>query len=118
LSIFDQSKYTTNIHILNINEEDFPEKFHPIIRRLKKAVSDPEVVEQMENEDYYIKQMYDFLEKGTRELRAENAVQAETIAVQAETIAEKDNTIAEKDNAIAAQAARITELERLLSNNK
>ena len=38
---------TSDIHILNVSEEDFPEKFRPIIRRLKGAASDSKVKKQM-----------------------------------------------------------------------
>jgi hypothetical protein len=37
LSIFDQENRTRNEHILNVNEDDFPESFRSIIRRLRMA---------------------------------------------------------------------------------
>jgi hypothetical protein len=39
LSVFDQSNRTSDSHILNVKERDFPEKFRPLIRRLKGAAS-------------------------------------------------------------------------------
>ena len=51
LSVFDQNNRTTDHHILNVCEEDFPEKYRPLIRRLKQAAVTPEVKEQMRNED-------------------------------------------------------------------
>jgi hypothetical protein len=52
LSIFDQS---TNVdaehHILNIKEDDYPEKHRALIRRLQSAILEPEMRKQMEIED-------------------------------------------------------------------
>jgi hypothetical protein len=38
LSVFDQRKKTANSHVLNIKEEDYPEKYRSIIRRLQRAI--------------------------------------------------------------------------------
>ncbi|PCI27318.1 MAG: hypothetical protein COB67_08750 [SAR324 cluster bacterium] len=43
LSIFDQKKQTRDVHILRIQENDFPEKYREIIRRLQRAIAEPEV---------------------------------------------------------------------------
>jgi uncharacterized coiled-coil protein SlyX len=143
LSIFDQSKYSTNVHILKIKEEDFPKKYHPLIRRLKMAASSVKIQKKMENEDLYLEQMIDTINDQTAELRITIAEKDNTIAEQAEAIAEKDNTIAEKekenaekdnalaekdnalaekDNALAEKdniiARMQAEMERLLSSNK
>ncbi|MDR1341645.1 MAG: hypothetical protein LBK18_00130, partial [Prevotellaceae bacterium] len=37
LSIFDQTNRTQNHHFMKVNEEDFPEAYRPIIRRLRMA---------------------------------------------------------------------------------
>jgi hypothetical protein len=41
LSVFNQSNRTEDHHILNIKEEDFPEEFRELIRRLQKAANEP-----------------------------------------------------------------------------
>ena len=51
LSVFDQSNHTYDIHILNVREGDFPEKFRPLICRLKGAASDSTVKRQMKEDD-------------------------------------------------------------------
>ncbi len=38
-------------HILNIKEEDYPEKYRPLIRRLQSAILEPEMRKQMKIED-------------------------------------------------------------------
>jgi hypothetical protein len=51
LSVFDQETKTDDNHILNIKESDYPKKYHSVIRRLLKAMSEPEVRKRMDIED-------------------------------------------------------------------
>ncbi|MFZ1751529.1 MAG: hypothetical protein WAU01_15125, partial [Saprospiraceae bacterium] len=60
LSIFDQENRTNDMHILNIKEQDFPSQFHPIIRRLKKAVEVKEVRDVMDIEDDFVKEINEY----------------------------------------------------------
>jgi len=97
LSIFDQTnKETNDTHVLNINEENFPEKYREIIRRLVKANSEPEIRRKMDLED-------DFVE----EIRNKDLA----IKRRDEKIAEKDEKIAEKDE-------KLLETAKLLKNLK
>jgi hypothetical protein len=58
LSIFDQNTAVTpNKHLLNVDEENLPEEFQIVIRRLRKAMEDPNKQSEMELEDDYIKDM-------------------------------------------------------------
>ena len=61
LSVFDQSNLTDDNHILNVQEEDFPEKYRPIIRRLKAAASNRTIKKQMREEDGFARYMQDWL---------------------------------------------------------
>ena len=83
LSIFDQSKITDSNHILNIKEDDFPQEFRHIIRRLIQAAESKEVAEQMTAEDELI---YDF-QNLERQIAARDAL-----------IEEKDRIIEELQN--------------------
>jgi len=84
LGIFDQSqKDPADAHTLSIREEDYPPKFQSVIRRLIKAISEPDVRETMEVEDDYLEEMED-MER---------------------LIAEKDDVIAKKDVALAEKDA-------------
>jgi len=104
LHAFDQENLTSDNHILNVSEEDFPEKYRPIIRRLKMAASDPEVKRQMKKEDEDIKYLKDIerggYHKGITEGRAQNEAER-----------------AKLTETIASQAAKIAELEKLLDLN-
>jgi hypothetical protein len=59
LSIFDQNNITQNHHILNVNEDDFPEPYRPIIRRLRKAHESEKIQIEMEMEDDYLQELQD-----------------------------------------------------------
>lgn len=63
LGIFDQNNRTKNIHIMNIVEQELPEKFRPIIRRLQAAAQVKEVKEAMELEDDFTKEIMEYEER-------------------------------------------------------
>ncbi|OWY21369.1 hypothetical protein C7N43_06685, partial [Sphingobacteriales bacterium UPWRP_1] len=72
LSVFDQSKaIDARRHILNIKEEEFPEKFRPIIRKLQKAIQNKQVKQKMDMEDTLIDELTE-MELTIRKLEAEN----------------------------------------------
>ncbi len=53
LSVFDQG----NKHEISINENDYPEKYKPIIRRLVKAVQNEQVRDTMDIEDDILEEL-------------------------------------------------------------
>ena len=59
LSVFDQENRTRNEHILNVNEEDFPESCRSVIRRLRMASESEDIQIGMEMEDDYMKELQD-----------------------------------------------------------
>jgi len=121
LGIFDQSqKDPADAHTLSIREEDYPPKFHSVIRRLIKAISEPDVRETMEVEDDYLEEMEDM----ERVLAEKESVIAEKESVIAEkesalaekesALAEKESALAEKDDVIAQKDAALEEKDALL----
>ncbi|MCF8370667.1 MAG: hypothetical protein K9H64_03525 [Bacteroidales bacterium] len=92
LSVFDQSLKESD-HILNINEEDYPDEFRDIVRKLQIAMADEEVQLIMDIEDEILAE----LEEKEREI--ENL---------AESLAKKDILLSEKDR-------EIEELKKLLN---
>ncbi len=60
LSIFDQKNRTSNIHIMNVNIDDFPAQFQPIIRRLQVIAGDSEVQETMVVEDDFFNEIQEY----------------------------------------------------------
>jgi hypothetical protein len=99
LSVFDQSNRTSDSHILNVSEEDFPEKSRPLIRRLKGAASNSKVKKQMKEEDEVVKYLRDYARIETTK-----------------ALAEKDKIIEEKDKTIEEKDQKIAELEKRLKN--
>jgi hypothetical protein len=110
LSVFDQSNRTSDNHILNIREEDLPEKFRPLIRRLKGAASDSKLKKQMKEEDEIVKYLRNFARIETTKALKEKD---KTIAEKDKAIAKKDKAIAEKNKTIAEKNKEIAELKRL-----
>lgn len=52
LSIFDQTtKIDAEGHILSLIEADYPEAYQPVIRRLQRALANPEIEQTMDIED-------------------------------------------------------------------
>ena len=133
LAVFDQSNRTSDVHILNVLEEDFPDKFRPLIRRLKGAVSDSKVKKQMREEDEIWSYIRDCarietakaLEEKDKSLEENKRMLAEskktikekdkTIAESKKSLAEKDKTIEEKDKENEILKNELEELKRQLT---
>ena len=98
LSVFDQSQKESD-HILNLKEEDFPEQYRNIIRKLNMAIADEQVVKTMSVED---------------EVLAELAEKERAIENLAEKVSKKDKTLKEKDQAFEAKDLEIERLRKLL----
>jgi hypothetical protein len=93
LGIFDQSqKDPADAHTLSIREEDYPKKFHGVIRRLIKAISEPDVRETMEVEDDYLEDLEDM---------------ERLVATKEAVIAEQSAALVEKDAALVKNEAVI-----------
>ncbi len=109
LGIFDQSqKDPADAHTLSIREEDYPEKFQLVIRRLIKAISEPDVRETMEVEDDYLEELEDM----ERMVAEANVALAETNAALAATnaaLAATHTALAATHTALAATDAALTE---------
>jgi len=111
LSVFDQSAITNLRYILDVDDESFPEKYHEIISRLRKAMEDPKKRREMELEEEILYELQD----KERTIAAQSntiAAQGNTIAAQGNTIAtlQSDNQALQSDN--QALKKRIAELER------
>ena len=132
LGIFDQSqKDPSDAHTLSIREEDYPKKFHGVIRRLIKAISEPEVRETMEVEDDYLEDLEDMerlvadkeaalLEKDAA-LVKKDAVIADKEAALADkdaALADKDAALADKDAALADKDAALADKDAVLVKNE
>jgi len=96
LSVFDQENRSKDHHIMNVNEDDFPEKYRPLIRRLKMAASSPEIKKQMQDEDEVWEYLRDIERIGRNKGRKDGIKEMEGI------VAQKDKELEEKDKVIEA----------------
>ncbi len=130
LSVFDQSNRTNDSHILNVKEEDFPEKYRNLIRRLQKAASENQVRNTMDAEDdilRVLKNKEELIVFGEATIEEKNKAIAEkdktieeknkAIDEKDKAIEEKDKVIEEKDMELQKQQIEIEELKRKLSNS-
>ena len=114
LGIFDQSqKDPSDAHTLSIREEDYPEKFHGVIRRLIKAISEPDVRETMEVEDDYLEDLED-MERLVAETNAALAEKSLALAEKSAALAKKDAALTEKDAALTEKDAALTEKDAVI----
>jgi len=99
LSIFDQSNLTDSTkHILNVDNESFPEEYGQIIRRLRKAMEDQKTRRNMELEDEIIKEIQD-KERQIEEMSktiADNAKIISTLSDQNESLAKELDELKKK----------------------
>jgi hypothetical protein len=107
LSIFDQENLTKNHHILNVEDEDFPEAYRIIVRRLRMAFESEDIQTEMEMEDDYMKEL--------QEKERLVAEQAKSIQEKERLVAEKERLVAEKERLVAEQAKSIQEKEKLVA---
>jgi hypothetical protein len=117
LGVFDQSKMTSDHRILNIREEEYPEKYRPIIRRLQSAIAEPGFRKKMDLEDEVI----DELKKMSRviEQQKEILIEAEIAREQDKAaLEEKDKALEAKDKALEEKEKRIQELLKRLESTE
>ena len=113
LGVFDQSKKTSDHRVLNIREEEYPEKYRPIIRRLQRAISEPGFRKKMDLEDEVI----DELKKMSRviEQQKEILIEAEITREQDRAALEaKDKALEEKDKALEAKDKALQEKDKYI----
>lgn len=99
LHLFDQGQVDDTSgtkHFLDIDENDLPERYRPILRRLLKAFANPKVRETMTAEDEILEELQGYSRK-TEYFKEERD----------KAIEEKDKAIEEKDKAIEEKAKAI-----------
>ncbi len=102
LSIFDQGESRSNNHVLNIREENFPEKYQLVIRRLQRAIAETKVRDTMDLEDEILGELEDM---------------ERTIAKKNELIEESKKVIEEKEKALQVKDKALEEKDKTLQEN-
>jgi hypothetical protein len=96
LNIFDQGNCTKDHHIMDVNKEDFPDIYRPIIRCLCMASKDEQIMIEMEMEDDYWKGIHGegrFIDNAVKE-------KVKALKEKIKALKEKDKVIEEKDKEI------------------
>jgi hypothetical protein len=117
LRVFNQGKKSADRRILNIREEDYPEKYRPIIRRLQCAIAEPGFRKKMDLEDEVIDELKK-LERVIQQQR-EILIEAEiTIEQKDKALEQNKAALEEKDKALEEKDKRIRELLKQLGKEK
>jgi len=103
LSLFDQSYTSLDPHYLHIDEEELPERYRPLLRRLQKALSDPELLQIMNAEDDLIDEFKYYQRK---------LMEKELL------LREKEKALVEKDTMELELDRKLTEKQQELTEEK
>ncbi|MBK9338399.1 MAG: hypothetical protein IPM98_18390 [Lewinellaceae bacterium] len=109
LALFDQSSTTDDPHFLTINENDLPERYRPLLRRLQKAIADPTIRHSMDAEDDLIEEIKDYQRLISEKERI--------ITEKERAISEKEQTMQENQKTISGQRKQIETAIRALHQN-
>ena len=112
LCIFDQTLSVDPAHhILSVLEEDFPEKYRPLIRRLQMAVSEPEMRKQMTLEDGLL-QDFENMQREIEEYKQKTVEAEKTIEDQKQKTVEAEKKIAAAEKEISLLRKRLAGFEK------
>jgi hypothetical protein len=111
LSVFDQQNQTYDSrYFLNVNEEDLPEKYKIVVRRLQQAMAEAEMKKKMEMEDEIIEELC-LLERAIQE--NERIIQESEKIIQ-----ENEKIIQENEKIIEKNIKKIEESEKTIRENQ
>jgi len=107
LAVFDQGQASrSDPHLLDILEENFPERYREVLRRLLRAAADKEIRDRMDVEDEVVGALQDHARK--------EAAQAKVIEEQARTLERKDQIIERQDQVIEGKSKAMEEQARTM----
>lgn len=115
MSLFDPTaSIPNNPHFLQIKEEDVPERYREILRRLLKAAAEPQIQSYMDEEDDYLRTLTEY--EQTLFLK-DQAISEERRAKEAAEQKAKEERCAKEDALQAKKALEqeLTELRKKLS---
>jgi len=108
LAVFDQGQTArSDPHILDILEENFPERYREVLRRLLRANAEQGIRDGMDVEDDTLATLQD-------NARKEDALR-KVVEDQARTIDEKDKVLKERDKALQEQDKALKEQGKALA---
>ncbi|MCP4110992.1 MAG: hypothetical protein GY749_36625 [Desulfobacteraceae bacterium] len=120
LAVFDQHRITADEHTLDINEDEYQEKYQKIIRRLERANANPEVRRTMDAEDEIIEELRELervIELKDKELAEKNQALDQVLEEKDQVLEEKTETIENQCKKIEEQQKIIAELQKRLQSS-
>ena len=111
LEVFDQGRASrSDPHLLDILEENFPERHREVLRRLMRAGAEQELRDKMDVEDDMLAAL--------REQARDSSDLRQALIEKDQVIQEKDQVIEEKDQVIEGKDQVIEEKDRLIADLK
>ena len=118
LRIFDQRQQISgNHHLLNINEDDYPETYQPLIRRLFRAVAEPKIRKTMDIEDEVLAEL-EALDRKVAGMRETLEAKDQALVEKDQVIMEKNQVIVEKDQVIVEKDQALIEKDQVIAEEK
>jgi hypothetical protein len=118
LEVFDQGLAAqSDPHLLDILEENFPERHREVLRRLMRAGAEQVVREKMDVEDDMLA-AYQDQARESADLRQALLEQAQALEVKNQALEAKDQALEAKDQALEAKDQALEEKERLIADLK
>ncbi|MEA2013216.1 MAG: hypothetical protein U9O87_09125 [Verrucomicrobiota bacterium] len=117
LSIFDQGSNKGVKHFLNFNDEDYPDEYKEVIRRLLKAAAEPKVRQTMDIEDDILAELED-LERLVAKKDKTIQENTKTIEDNKKTLEDKNKTIEDKNKTIENKDKELEALKKQIEKLK
>lgn len=110
LMVFDQGRVEPGTHHhLDIGEEEYPERYREVFRRLYRAIAEKQVRDGMDVEDEYLVHVRSLAEKDQALEERDKALEEKDKALE-----EKDKVIAEYGREVAETRKSLEEKDRLI----
>jgi len=114
LMVFDQDlAEPADPHWLDILEENFPDRYREVLRRLARASADKEVRDGMDVEDDYLATLQDHARKEA-DLRRVLEEKDQALEEKDQALEEKDKALEEKDKALEAKDKALEARDRVI----
>ncbi len=116
LEVFDQGLASrSDPHLLDILEENFPERHREVLRRLMRAGAEQEVRDWMDVEDDMLTAFQDQAREAS-DLRQALVEKDQALVEKDQALVEKDQALVEKEQALEEKDRLIADLTRRLSS--
>ena len=116
LEVFDQGRASrSDPHLLDILEENFPERHREVLRRLMRAGAEQEVRDKMDVEDDILTAFQDQARESA-DLRQALVETSRALVEKDQALVEKDQALVEKDQALVEKDQALEEKDRLIAN--